>query len=189
MKQPAQRAIRGGWKLSLDFGVLLTATLLGAVSGFAASLVRLGFRGLQWCFTVSVAEPPMAAMSLPAWWRVLVPVLGGLCAAAVLAARRWRARKLGRKPRDFVDYVEAVRLEHGRIPFVPNCWRTLSSAFSIATGAAVGREGSMIQFAAAAGSLVNRLGRRRWRWMLRMPPGFAVACAVAGGVTTAYQAP
>jgi CIC family chloride channel protein len=165
------------------------AILFGLISGLAASLLRLGFRGLEWCFTHSSASLPLAAASLPPVRRFLTPIIGALFAILVLVLRRKNARRLGREPRHYVEYVEAVRREHGHIPLVPNLWRTTSAAFSVATGAAVGREGSMIQFAAAVTSwLQERLRNPRLRHLLP-GPGLAVACGVAGGVTTAYMAP
>lgn len=169
------------------------AILLGALSSLAASLLRLGFRGLQWCFTHNGVSPPLAAASLPGARRFIIPILGGLCAIVMLVLRRMNARRLGREPRHYVEYVEAVRREHGHIPLVPNLWRTGSAAFSVATGAAVGREGSMIQFAAAVTSWFQeqlKAHLRSPRTARLLPsPALAVACGVAGGVTTAYMAP
>jgi chloride channel protein, CIC family len=165
------------------------AIVFGAVSGLAASLLRLLFRGLAWCFTHNSVSPAIAAASLPPVRRFLTPILGALFAILVLVLRRKNARRLGREPRHYVEYVEAVRREHGHIPLVPNLWRTASAAFSVATGAAVGREGSMIQFAAAVTSwFQERLRKPRLRHWLP-EPALAVACGVAGGVTTAYMAP
>lgn len=165
------------------------AIVLGGVSGLAASLLRLGFRGLQWCFTHNGTSPPVAAASLSPVHRFLTPILGALCAIVILVVRRINARRLGREPRHYVEYVEAVRREHGHIPLVPNLWRTASAAFSVASGAAVGREGSMIQFAAAVTSWFQERLRNRRIARLLPSPALAVACGVAGGVTTAYMAP
>jgi CIC family chloride channel protein len=165
------------------------AIVLGVVSGLAASLLRLGFRGLGWCFTHDAVSPAMAAASLPPVRRFLTPILGALFAILVLVLRRKNARRLGREPRHYVEYVEAVRREHGHIPLVPNLWRTASAAFSVATGAAVGREGSMIQFAAAVTSWFQERLRKLRLAHLLPHPALAVACGVAGGVTTAYMAP
>jgi len=165
------------------------AVVFGAVSGLAASLIRLGFRGLQWCFTHNGISPAVAAASLPPWRRLITPIVGGLCAIVILVLRRKNARRLGREPRHYVEYVEAVRREHGHIPLVPNLWRTASAAFSVASGAAVGREGSMIQFAAAVTSWFQERLRKLHLAHLLPTPALAVACGVAGGVTTAYMAP
>ena len=164
------------------------ATVIGAVSAFGAAVVRLTFRGLEWLLVQSTAAPPDAAAHLSFWRRALTPIVGALLASIVLFLRKRHDRHLGRDPRPYVEYVEAVRERHGVIPFLPNCWRTLSAACSIASGAAVGREGSMIQFAAAVSSGSGR-------WLRRvfadgdLSLDMLVACGVAGGVTTAYNAP
>jgi CIC family chloride channel protein len=84
----------------------------------------------------------------------------------------------------FDEYVEAIRMNAGRIAFLPTFVRTISSAFSVASGATIGREGSMIQFATAATSW---LGRRCP--ISRMPLATQVACGAAAAVAAAYQAP
>jgi len=82
------------------------------------------------------------------------------------------------------DVVEAVRFGDGEIPFASTLWRTLSSAFSVATGAAIGREGSMIQFAAAAASWVGRRSGVR-----RASLGRQVSYGAAAAIAAAYSAP
>jgi chloride channel protein, CIC family len=182
LEQPVVSIRRWSWK------VVLASTLIGALGALAASLIRLGFRALQWSLTGSAADAPTAALHLPLWRRLLTPVLGALLAMAVLWLQRRLGRQQGREPEPYVEYVEAVRHGHGRIPLTPNSWRTLSAAFSVSSGAAVGREGSMIQFAAAVASLGGG-----WRgWLDGFDPAllsFLVACGVAGGVTTAYNSP
>ncbi len=165
------------------------AVVLGAISSLAASLLRLGFRGLGWCLTHHGTSPPVAAAALRPERRLVVPIIGALCAILVLVLRRMTAGRRGREPRHYVEYVEAVRREHGHIPLVPNLWRTASAAFSVASGAAVGREGSMIQFAAAVTSRIQEKLRNVRIARLLPSPALAVACGVAGGVTTAYMAP
>lgn len=199
------RLHRFRWRLGL------AAMIMGALGAFSAAAVRLGFRGLEWVLTHSASAPPLAAAHLPPWRQVLTPVAGGVLATVVLFFRRRRARGLGREPRPYVEYVEAVRHRGGMIPLVPNCWRTFSAAFSVASGAAVGREGSMIQFAgaicASCGGWLNRwLGGSRGLGVAREPQdrtsqdrdedanrrhgvSMLVALGVAGGVTAAYNAP
>src|SRR5258708_16761999 len=84
----------------------------------------------------------------------------------------------------FEEYVEAVRLRDGRIPLLSTVWRTASSAFSVATGAAIGREGSMIQFAAAISSW---LGERSPLRNLSLSRQVAYGASAAGAA--ASQAP
>ena len=174
----------------LRFAWALAAVVMGAASALAAAAVRLFFSHLQWFFTGSADAPPLAGAHLVPWRRVVVPVAGALLAMLVMRVRRWRAHRLGREPRPYVEYVEAVRHRGGAVPLLPNFWRTLSAAFSVASGAAVGREGSMIQFAAAAASFAGR--KLQAKLENHRPPldlRLLVAFGVAGGVTAAYNAP
>jgi chloride channel protein, CIC family len=158
---------------------VLAAVMLGALSGFSCVAVRSFYRLLQWAITGHGGMRSFAAAALPPWRRVLTPALGGIAAMAVL----WIARQIA-KSAPFREYVEAIRLRGGQIPFFATFWRTLSAAFSVSTGAAIGREGSMIQFAAA---LVSTVGQR-WK-MIRLSLADQVSCGVAAAVGAVYQAP
>lgn len=167
------------WQPKPFFVGLLWAAVLGAVSGLACVGVRKFFQLLQWVMTGHSGLLSHAAASLPLWHRALVPALGALAALAVVALshRFLRANQ-------FEEYVEAVQRNGGRIPFLPTFWRTLSSAFSVATGAAIGREGSMIQFAAATTAWVGSRGI-----FAQMPLATQVACGASAAVAAVYQAP
>ncbi len=155
------------------------AIVLGAASGSACVAIRLFFRLLQWVFVQQTAMLPIVAATLPPARRILTPIIGAALATLVLwMMRRW-APDL-----HFEEYVEAVRLRNGRIPLPSTVWRTASSAFSVATGAAIGREGSMIQFAAAISSWVGERSPLRNLSLSRQ-----VAYGAAAAVAAAYQAP
>ena len=155
------------------------AVVLGAASGLACVAVRLFFRLLQWIFVQQTGMLPIAAATLPPARRILTPIVGA--ALATLVA--WMMRRSAPDLR-FEEYVEAVRLRNGRIPLLSTVWRTVSSAFSVATGAAIGREGSMIQFAAAISSWVAERSPLRNLSLSRQ-----VAYGAAAAVAAAYQAP
>jgi len=169
----------GGVEATQYLRSLAWAAVLGLASSLACVVVRLLFRLLQWLFTGHAGLLSDAAEHLPLWRRAITPAIGALFAMVVIATVK-RFAKAG----DFEEYVEAVRLSDGRISFGPTLWRTIASAFSVATGAAIGREGSMIQFAAAATSL---LGQRLK--LIRLPLTTQVACGAAAAVATVYQAP
>jgi CIC family chloride channel protein len=155
------------------------AVVLGAASGSACVAVRLFFRFLQWVFVQQTGMLPIAAATLPPLRRILTPTIGAALAALVL----WMMRRSAPDLR-FEEYVEAVRLKNGRIPLLSTVWRTASSGFSVATGAAIGREGSMIQFAAAISSWVGERSPLR-----NLPLSRQVAYGAAAAVAAAYQAP
>jgi chloride channel protein, CIC family len=152
---------------------------IGALSGLACAGVRLFFRLLQWSVTGHAGLLPVAAEALPLWRRALTPALGGIAAMTVTFLAQRAAPGL-----QATEYVEAVRFEEGRVSLRATFWRTVSSAFSVATGAPIGREGTMIQFAA---SVVSFAGQRLHR--MRLPLADLVACGAAAGVAAAYQAP
>src|ERR1700719_384332 len=155
------------------------AIVLGAASGSACVAIRLFFRLLQWVFVQQTGMLPIAAATLPPARRILTPIIGAALATLVL----WMMRRSEPALR-FEEYVEAVRLRSGRIPLLATVWRTASSALSVATGAAIGREGSMIQFAAAISSWVGERSPLRNLSLSRQ-----VAYGAAAAVAAAYQAP
>jgi chloride channel protein, CIC family len=155
------------------------AVILGAASGLACVAVRLFFRLLQWVFVQQAGMLPVVAATLPPARRILTPIVGAALATLVL----WMMRRSAPDLR-FEEYVEAVRHRNGRIPLLSTIWRTASSAFSVATGAAIGREGSMIQFAAAISSWIGEQSPLRNLSLSRQ-----VAYGAAAAVAAAYQAP
>src|ERR1700722_9742183 len=155
------------------------AVVLGAASGSACVAVRLFFRLLQWVFVQQTGMLPLAAATLSPTRRVLTPIIGAALATLVVWMMRRSAADL-----HFEEYVEAVRLRNGRIPLLSTVWRTASSAFSVATGAAIGREGTMIQFASAISSWIGE------RSLIRNPSlPRQVAYGAAAAFAAAYQAP
>jgi CIC family chloride channel protein len=166
-------------KAFLAIGDLLWAMALGLASSLACVVVRFFFRLLQWLITGHSGLLAQAAEGLPPWYRVVTPAFGALAAMAVI----WAVRRFA-KSGTFEEYVEAVRLNGGRMAFLPTLWRTISSAFSVATGAAIGREGSMIQFATAATSWLGEHAA-----LSRIPLSTQVACGAAAAVATVYHAP
>ena len=126
----AERAVTS-WLASTAWAVVL-----GAASGSACVAIRLFFRLLQWVFVQQTGMLPIAAATLPPARRVVTPLIGAALATLVL----WMMRRSAPDLR-FEEYVEAVRLRDGRIPLISTVWRTASSAFSVASGTAIGREG------------------------------------------------
>ena len=153
--------------------------VLGAASGSACVAIRLFFRLLQWIFVQQTAMLPIVAATLPPARRIFTPIVGAALATLVVwMMRRWEPNL------HFEEYVEAVRLRNGRIPLLSTVWRTASSAFSVASGAAIGREGTMIQFASAISSWIGERSPLRNLSLSRQ-----VAYGAAAAVAAAYQAP
>ncbi|HJV63392.1 MAG TPA: ClcB-like voltage-gated chloride channel protein [Albitalea sp.] len=157
--------------------------LLAAVIGVLGALATIGFRE-----GVLLAERLIfgrsdglvrIAQGLAWWQRLAAPALGGIVAGLLLA---WSRRIAG--PRPDGDYMEAISLGSGDLPLRKSVVRALSSAATVASGGAIGREGPMVQLAALAGSLIGR-----WRRAPVPRRRLMVACGAAAGVATAYSAP
>lgn len=168
----------GAKRWAPTFELLLLAVGTGLVSSCTCVALRLFFKLLQGALTGHFGMLPDAAAQLSPWRRAITPVAG----AAIAFLIAWFYRRSARA-REFREYVEAVRLDDGRIDFTPTFWRTLGSAFSVATGAAIGREGSMIQFAAGVTSWFGQ------KMCSAIPLPRVVAWGVAAAVAAVYQAP
>jgi CIC family chloride channel protein len=154
-----------------------------ACIGVSGALATLAFRevlaGLEYLLYGSAGGLVQAAASLPWWQRLLAPALGGALAGLVLAFCR---RLPDRVPHG--DYMEAIVLGRGELPAGSSLLRALSSACTVASGGAIGREGPMVQLAALTGSLFAG-----WRNMPVPRRRLLVACGAAAGLTTAYGTP
>jgi len=176
-----QKRLRMFWE-NLDpmVPMMVVAALIGFVGSVAVEGFRQAMYAIMRLYTTRDSEHLVAAaMELPLWLRVLVPTacasVGGLI---IWGGHRWIKRPRG------PEYMEAVRVGDGKLPLGPNITRTLSSLVSVSGGITIGREGTMIQFAALISSMLGRLGRtdaahRR----------LIVACGAAAGFAGAYHAP
>jgi CIC family chloride channel protein len=154
-----------------------------ALAGFTGALATLGFRigltAIESFLYGRTGGLVRAAESLAGWQRLLVPTVGGALAGAVLLLAQ---RLAARTPHG--DYMEATVLGRGELPVANSLLRALSSACSVASGGAIGREGPMVQLAALTGSLLGG-----WTKMPVPTRRLLVACGAAAGLATAYGAP
>lgn len=173
-----------GWQ-----SMLLWSIVAGLLGTLATELFRAALYGFEH-LVLGPGEGLVAmARHLPWWARIACPTLGGLVAGLLLVwARRIAVRKSTTSAPSATtptsDYMEAIVLGDGRIPVAQTLVRSASSLVSIGTGGSIGREGSMVQLAALAASLLGRVFRfpaERLRLL--------VACGAAAGLTAAYNAP
>lgn len=159
--------------------VYLWAMAIGVAGAAMALLFEGATESVQWLLTGEDAPSRVAVFdSLSDWRRIVVPVAGGLLAGLTLLFTHKYV------PARATEYMEAVSLGSGVIPVKPSLLRSLSAIFSIASGAAIGKEGPLVQTAAVAASTIGqkfKLSPPRLRLM--------VACGAAAGITTAFHAP
>lgn len=154
----------------------LVAGLLGALTALAFGL---SVDGVQTLLTGTVGLSQIEAFkSLQPWHCVLVPAVGGLLAGLTLLFMHRFV------PVRATEYMEAISLGDGYVPPKPSLLRSLSAVFTIGSGAAIGREGPLIQTSAV---MASWLGSR-----FNLPPPrlrLVVACGAASAMATTFHTP
>jgi CIC family chloride channel protein len=176
---PRLLALRERLRLSEDAFHVILAVLIGVVAGLANFLFFLGTESAKWLTLGRSGDLAEIAEGLGPWGRLAAPAVGGLFAGLVL---HWGLRVVGTQ--GSTNLLEVVVAGDGRLPFRTTLIKTVSSLISIASGASIGREGSLVQLSATLASQ----GGQRLRW----PPyrlRLMVACGAAAGMAAAYNAP
>jgi len=139
------------------FRLSLIAIFVGVVTGFGA----LGFRGLigfihNLFFLGRISYVYDANTHTPGspWgiFVILVPVVGGLIVTLLVTKFAPEARGHG-----VPEVMDAIYYSEGRIRPVVAAVKSVASSISIGTGAAVGREGPIIQIGASLGSTIGQI--------------------------------
>ena len=166
------------------FGLSLLAIGVGIVTGVGAVLFRdlIGlihnvcyFGRFSFAYDANVLEPasPWGAGI------VLVPVLGGLAVTFLVSKFAPEARGHG-----VPEVMDAIFYREGKIRPVVAVVKSLASALSIGTGAAVGREGPIIQIGASLGSTLGQLIRMEaWQRIT------LVAAGAGAGIAATFNTP
>jgi CIC family chloride channel protein len=162
----------------------LLAIVIGVVTGFGA----VGFRALiglfhniaflkllSFTYDASLFTPPSP------WgaFVILVPVIGGLIVTFLIVNFAPEARGHG-----VPEVMDAIYYKEGVIRPIVALIKSLASALSIGTGAAVGREGPIIQIGAALGSTLGQY--------IRMAPWQRITLVAAGagaGIAATFNTP
>ena len=173
------------WPLRLGLVRLsLLAIVVGLVTGLGAVLFRdliglihnIGFLGVfSFDYEANVFTPssPWGALI------ILVPVIGGQIVTFLITKFAPEARGHG-----VPEVMDAIYYKDGMIRPVVAVIKSLASALSIGTGAAVGREGPIIQIGAAIGSTLGQI--------VRMAPWQRITLVAAGagaGIAATFNTP
>jgi CIC family chloride channel protein len=161
--------------LALVVGVVtgLGAVLFRDLIGFVHNLLFLG----QFAFRsdANVFTPPSP------WgvFVILVPVVGAVAVTFLVTNFAPEARGHG-----VPEVMDAIYYKGGVIRPIVAVVKSLASAISIGSGAAVGREGPIIQIGSALGSTLGQI--------VRMPPGQRITLVAAGagaGIAATFNTP
>ncbi|MBS9716863.1 chloride channel protein [Pseudohalocynthiibacter aestuariivivens] len=185
-KDQAVRALRQGWQVLLKRGpsqiqFWFIALLIGICAGFAALFFRKGVSAVQTALygTEDVRMLHTFAETLPWYWILIIPILGGLLTGLVL---HWftpdgRARAVA-------DVIEGAALREGRVEKRAGLASAFASLVTLSSGGSSGREGPVVHLAGVISSWVsNRIhadgitGRD------------LLGCSVAAAVSASFNAP
>ncbi len=160
---------------------LAQLSVLGVLCGIAAGVVILALR-----FVIEYAQGlllpggrPENYEGLPAAWRFLLPVAGGLLIGGLLRSLPEAARTVG-----VVHVMERLAYHQGRLPISNAIVQFLGAALSIVSGQSVGREGPAVHLGAASGSLLGQ-------WLALPHNGLRVlaGCGTAAAIAAMFNTP
>ena len=137
-----------------DRWLLLWAALIGVLGALATVAFHEGMAFAEILATGHPGGLVTAAEALAPWRRAITPALGGIAAGAFL----WWAQRIAHGKKQS-DYLEAIAVGDGRQDVRGTLLRIASSLCTISSGGSIGREGAMVQLAAATGSWIGQLGR------------------------------
>jgi CIC family chloride channel protein len=166
------------------FGLSLLALVVGGITGVGAvffrALIAL-IHNLAFYGTVSVEFDANVFDAVSPWGAgiILVPVIGGLIVVFLVNNFAPEARGHG-----VPEVLDAIYYKEGKIRPVVAAIKTIASAFSIGTGAAVGREGPIIQIGSTFGSSLGQL--------ISMAPWQRITLVAAGagaGIAATFNTP
>ncbi len=178
LKSPPAPAWQLSGRRGDDRWLLLWAALIGALGALATVVFHEAMALAEYTATRHPGSLVSAAEALVPWRRAITPALGGIVAGMCL----WLARRSADTTRQS-DYLEAISVGDGR----QGVWSTLlhsaSSLCTIGSGGSIGREGAMVQLAAATGSWIGQTGR-----FADDDLRLLLACGAAAGFASAYDA-
>jgi CIC family chloride channel protein len=158
--------------------------MVGVITGLGAAVFR-GLIGLVhnlfFLGQFSTSYDASTFTPLGPWgaFVVLVPVAGGLIVTWLVSTFAPEARGHG-----VPEVMDAIYFKRGIIRPVVAVVKSLASAFAIGTGAAVGREGPIIQIGSALGSMLGQT--------VRMTAGQRITLVAAGagaGIAATFNTP
>jgi CIC family chloride channel protein len=162
----------------------LIAILVGTITGFGSLLFRglIGLiHNLFFLGRFSVLYDANVYTPASPWgpFVILAPVIGGMGVVFLVKTFAPEARGHG-----VPEVMDAIFYKEGRIRPVVAAVKSLASALSIGSGAAVGREGPIIQIGASLGSTIGQIVRMETWQRITL-----VAAGAGAGIAATFNTP
>ncbi|MDB4092121.1 chloride channel protein [bacterium] len=157
------------------------ALMIGIAAGLAAVLFRFGVSFLQQTLygVEDVTKLHSFAESLPWYWVLIIPMIGGVVVGIILHHFTPDGRV-----RSVSDVIEGAALNEGRVEKKAGIASALSSMITLGTGGSTGREGPVVHIAAMISSWVSNVIRADG-----ITGRDLLGCAVAAAVSASFNAP
>ncbi|MEL6465426.1 MAG: chloride channel protein [Pseudomonadota bacterium] len=182
----AVTACKDGWHVlrhrgpnQLQFWFIALA--IGIAAGFAALFFRKGIEALQAYLygTEDVQYLHSFASSLPWYYVLVIPIMGGLITGLILH----NFTKDG-VARSVADVIEGAALRDGRVGTKAGVASAFASFITLSTGGSTGREGPVVHIAAVISTKVCRFIKADG-----VTGRDLLGCAVAAAVSASFNAP
>ncbi len=164
------------FQLSETAVLLITALIVGIVTGLASVLMIKMVQGIAW---FGYTFLPGLIPELGRVWLIIIPVLGALIAGPFVITRFPEIRASG-----IPAVMESLALHGGRIKGRIGIVKLIFTSITLGSGGSAGREGPIVQIGSSVGSTLGqllRLSEYRTRNL--------VACGAAAGISAAFNAP
>ena len=181
--------LRDGWQRLLDDArqhlahpdALLHLAVVGLLTGLAAGgvivLFRVSVEGVQGMFLPGGGPENYEGLSW--WWRLLLPLAGGILIGWLFRWNKGEDNVLG-----VTKVLERMAYHQGHMSWRSLILQFVGAAVAIAAGHSVGREGPHVYLGAASGSLLGQ--------HLTLPNNAIrtlVACGSAAGIAASFNTP
>ncbi|MEP4197421.1 MAG: chloride channel protein [Aliishimia sp.] len=157
------------------------ALIVGIAAGTAALFFRKGIEQLQARLygTDDVQHLHSFAQSLPWFWVLVIPIVGGLLVGLILHKFTPDARS-----RSVADVIEGAAMQDGRVEVKAGLASALASMITLSSGGSSGREGPVVHMAGVISTWVsNRISADG------ITGRDLLGCAVAAAVSASFNAP
>ncbi|MEO0678272.1 MAG: chloride channel protein [Pseudomonadota bacterium] len=157
------------------------ALMIGIAAGLAAVGFRLAVAALQGAIygTDDIAMLHSWARTLPWYWVLVTPIVGGLAVGLILN----RFTDDGRV-RSVADVIEGAALNDGRVEVKAGLASALASMITLSSGGSTGREGPVVHLAGVISTKVSNFIRADG-----ITGRDLLGCAVAAAVSASFNAP
>lgn len=163
-----------------EHGIMaVLAVLVGLAGGFGAVGFRYLINFFQSLAYGSEGNLLDLVQSIPWYFRILIPALGGLVVGPLVYFWAREAKGHG-----VPEVMEAVALKSGLIRKRLVIIKSFASAICIGTGGSVGREGPIVQIGSAIGSTIGQMLKISADRMRTL-----VGCGAAAGIAATFNAP